>query len=229
MSRAPTPHDFAFSMRPVGDTGTLRGHVGAFCASCDREDWVLASNPGWGTRLFKQRGWLLGSRRNQDVCPDCAKRRHMPRRAAPSPANDATTTTTTTTMPAAYSNAATVPANPPQPANQAEPPRQPTWPDNRRIRAALDEAYDETRGLYLGNGSDAALAEKLNVPRAWVSAIRELFGPNRCEADDVKAEKLRAALRVAEDCAKRALDAAEQAEAQLIAIREAAEAAGVKL
>ena len=76
-----------------------------------------------------------------------------------------------------------------QPTNvvpmRAEPPRQPTLADNRRIRDALDELYDEGAGHYRGAANDKAVAEKLNVPTAWVANVRENFyGPERSEASE---------------------------------------------
>jgi len=74
------------------------------------------------------------------------------------------------------------PPAPPRPA--AETPRAPTRADNRRIRDALDADFDDIEGRYWRDGSDQKTAEKLRVPRAWVTRIRELYGDDRNEADE---------------------------------------------
>lgn len=56
-----------------------------------------------------------------------------------------------------------------------EPPRQPTLEDNRTIRTFLDDHYDEAAGRWCDDWSDQKAAERLNVPRAWVSAVRSGF------------------------------------------------------
>jgi hypothetical protein len=61
-------------------------------------------------------------------------------------------------------------------------PRQPTVDDRRLIRMRVEEVYDTGTGIYSGEFSDAKVADELNVPVAWVSAIRELYGDDRCEA-----------------------------------------------
>ena len=71
----------------------------------------------------------------------------------------------------------------------ADPPRQPTREDNRRIRDYLDSNFDELAGRYRGDLSDHRAAERLSVPRAWVSAIRSsLYGDDRNEADEAAVE-----------------------------------------
>ena len=59
--------------------------------------------------------------------------------------------------------------------------RQPTREDRRRIVEEISANYTDIG--YVGTASDATLAAKLDVPRAWVSAIRdEFFGPDQNEA-----------------------------------------------
>jgi len=71
---------------------------------------------------------------------------------------------------------------PPPPSPVAEAPRQPTREDNGRIRDYLDANFDDGAGRWVGELSDAKAAERLRVPRAWVSALREFFGDDTNEA-----------------------------------------------
>lgn len=92
---------------------------------------------------------------------------------------------------------------------KAAPIRTPDFADKRRIREALDEHYDEASGYWRGELSDHKAAELLKVPRAWVTQVRDIYGPDRNRAEDLKRE--------AELAAKRARinEAAELAETAL--------------
>lgn len=85
--------------------------------------------------------------------------------------------------------------------SRANPPaevRQPTLQDNRRIRSEIEDKYDESKQMYVGNWTDKLLAEELKVPRAWVTRVREMYGPdqNNDAAIRAAAAKLQAAQRV---------------------------------
>ncbi|WP_298699222.1 hypothetical protein [uncultured Brevundimonas sp.] len=71
-----------------------------------------------------------------------------------------------------------------EPPMAAEPPRQPTPDDKRRIREELFAHYLEDQGCWSGAHSDRSVAEALNVPFAWVSQMRDAlgFGPDVSEA-----------------------------------------------
>lgn len=63
-------------------------------------------------------------------------------------------------------------------------PRKPTRDENRRIMDTLEECYDAEKQRYKASFSDNALAARLDVPRAWVSVVREQFyGPETNEAE----------------------------------------------
>lgn len=47
--------------------------------------------------------------------------------------------------------------------------------DRRKIMDALEENYNVDANRYSGTLNDQAIAEKLGVPRAWVTEIREQF------------------------------------------------------
>lgn len=151
----------------------------AVCGKCER--WaIIADNsakarpPVFFAAKFRRKGWRIGQRRSGDVCPRCIAG-GQPQGAAQAPAQPIISEKP---KEAAMTKPATAPA--------AEPPRQPTREDKHKIRDALNACYLIDKNCYAGDGSDKALAEKLKVPRAWVSAEREdAYGPDACEADTV--------------------------------------------
>lgn len=202
-------------------------HVGIPCSKCGRIDWAKAPNAGFGRRIFKNRGWLIGARAGKHVCPAC----HAPRRPDLSPAQKrAAYCRIEGVAPAAAPIPAPDPVNPvmaeklapvlaalinPQepPAMAAEPPRQPTQADNRRILDALTAHYDEELQRYRKAFSDAALAEALAVPRAWIADVRERFyGPDVNEAAAERDAKVAHALDLADAAVNRLAEMALEAE-----------------
>ncbi|WP_426043684.1 hypothetical protein [Caulobacter sp. DWR3-1-2] len=96
----------------------------------------------------------------------------------------------------------------------ADPPRQPTREDRRKIMEALDGEYLVDRGCYAKAGSDKALAERLSVPRAWVAEERDrAYGPDACETDGEIWDALKALESRARFLADEGLALAERAEA----------------
>lgn len=60
---------------------------------------------------------------------------------------------------------------------KADAPKEMTPADRRRIFREVDGNWDEGKAMYLGDVTDQTLADKLNVPRAWVATVRkEAFG-----------------------------------------------------
>lgn len=78
--------------------------------------------------------------------------------------------------------------------------RQPTVADNRRVRVAVEDHYDEDRQMYRGNWSDRMLAEELKVPRAWVTRAREMYGPDVNNDAEIRrqAAQVQARIRIEE-------------------------------
>jgi hypothetical protein len=104
-----------------------------------------------------------------------------------------------------------------KPTTQPDPhrpaPRQATREDNRRILDALDQHYDVDRQCYRASFTDEAVASQLDVPRAWVSVIRDqAFGPNVSEADQVLPGQLRDMVAELTATRDRLLGLAEEAE-----------------
>jgi hypothetical protein len=293
----------------------------AVCSACGFEQWEHVKNPGWAVRVFKGRGWRVGPRRADDLCPNCAqasgraKRIRTVEHSAPRPGHgpdnqakfdswfnacvrkDPARHLRTSEMhdchvawaqahcvspltayaigrfvaalgierftsngacwkglalnpqadrlvlawreaaiahpPAPQINAAAPPlsetkvtATPDRPAAAAAP-REPTVSDNRRIRDALEEHYDDERGRYRGAMSDAKLSQVLDLPRAWVTRIRDQFcGPDTNEAAAARRDTIAMAHAATSRIYERAMAMAEEADALLAELNSAKEAAG---
>lgn len=119
-------------------------------------------------KKFRVEGWIVGTRAEDDRCPDCVRKDERKR---------------------ALANIRVVPTAETAPA--ADPPREMSRDEKRLIFGKLNEVFlDETRG-YDAGWSDKRVAEDLGVPRAWVAAVRdENFGPDNSsdEAHQVVAE-----------------------------------------
>lgn len=132
-------------------------------------------------KLFQRRGWVMGSTRNHDICPDCiaeaaeAKRKEAEKRNrfAPSPDTPAEVPTAKIiTIPPKEEPAVTA-TNISQIA-----PRQPSREDKRLVILAIEDCYLGPDKGYAVGKSDATVATTLNVPVKWVADLREeFFGP----------------------------------------------------
>lgn len=303
--------EFPSVTRKVGDN-VQRGVI-AICSKCRREEFGACNHSGLGVRIFKQRGWLLGSRRSSDLCPGCRKQKppssrelspaqkraaylrmdadHNRReaeaagvelppqdirsptplgplaealaplaekmkaeeeakaKASPIPGTygqpfgyrygfgaraaakrklealgrpldqytvhrdpDGTWSYQLTEETKEMSTAAIEP--PAEEPRRAPPPPKPTVADRRRIGEALDEHYDTDAGRYRKAFSDDAVAQKLNVPRAWVAEVRAFsYGEGAGNESDIeKAGKLDAAIQLAENAVTRIFEMAQEAE-----------------
>lgn len=110
--------------------------------------------------------------------------------------------------------AAQSPVSAPSSASGAEPPRQATREDNRRVRDKLDSVYDDGQGRYTKDWTDAKVAADLRVPRAWVTAIRSsLYGDDVNEAQAQQSKQLEELAARAERLEEDALGIAARAEA----------------
>lgn len=65
------PYMFANKYDPA--TKTRTNCVGIKCKKCPTEEWHSAPGPGWGRRIFKNRGWQCGNSAGQHLCPKCAE------------------------------------------------------------------------------------------------------------------------------------------------------------
>lgn len=104
---------------------------------------------------FEQRGWSIGRKPEDDKCPICVKAERLAKRP-PTPAPKKTESKMTT----------------------VDLPRKPTRDQRRRVMEELDDKYPVAERGYKAGHSDESVAKHLNVPRAWVTELREqLYGP----------------------------------------------------
>jgi hypothetical protein len=101
--------------------------------------------------------------------------------------------------------------------------RQPTRDERSMIHDALTTDYDIVQQRYVGNGSDQVVATRLNIPRAWVRDLREMFfgDYDRNSQTDLKAKELDAAYVQALAASARLMEMATEAEALATALKAA--------
>lgn len=144
-------------------------------------------------KLFRNRGWVLGRRRKQDICPDCARRDREERNARRAAANAKTDPTIAdiwpTTPPTNVIELKPVitedtqpmptPAKTPTPAlTVVVEPREMSRTDKRIIFSKLEQVYGDEHTGYSNGWSDQKVASDLGVAVDWVRTLRdENFGP----------------------------------------------------
>jgi hypothetical protein len=149
--------------------GVIRQFRTVTCDKCGHPAELMESSgthlpPDVVAKKFLQRGWALNG---MNVCPRCqAGKKPM----APAARR------------AAFCRIAAVEKG--MQMEAAESPREATAVDKRRIREALETHYDEDAERYRQSFSDKAVAAKLDVPPAWVTAQRVAggYGPDRNES-----------------------------------------------
>jgi hypothetical protein len=134
-------------------------------------------------------GWSVGSRASADVCPTCveARRKPAPRNRFKPSAPPVTPIVIAAAPPAPVQlqpeEAMNDTAQDVRQAIVADPPRQPTLADRRRVLDAIDMRWNHDMACYAKDHSDDVVATFCNVPRAWVKSIREdFFGAETNEA-----------------------------------------------
>lgn len=140
--------------------GQQTGYMAA-CTRCRNTEFLPASGFKGSlpqtviAKKFKQKGWSLGKK---CLCPTCINPPKIEAKVIE------------------MKSAPTLPKVPPMPQEMPvaiDAPRQMTAADKRKVFRAIDENWDETKSRYLGAASDSHLAQTLNVPRAWVTEVRE--------------------------------------------------------
>lgn len=211
---------YAVVSRERGDDGRKQPHVQITCANCGVHDHLVISGaaapPALANQSFRRRGWSVGRSRSHDLCPKCNPRFGKAKAHR------------------AVAKLAVVvprpPVNPPQipqPASKikgVEPMldlvtnnprpevRQPTREDRRRVLDEIAACYMDIG--YAGHTTDATLAAKLDVPRVWVSEIRdEFFGPDQNEATVTFRADVDKLIRLGRSLEDRAMTLAAEAEA----------------
>lgn len=206
----------------------------AVCGKCGRRSTVAdtagkAKPPVFFAQKFRGKGWRIGGRPNAHECPHCVGgvKPKAPReltlgqrRAAFCRIADVPRGADFTASEQPKGADMTKPKTPPALVVVADPPRQPTREDLRKILDALDDCYLVDRGCYAKDGSDEALAARLNMPRAWVAAERErVFGPDANEEDGADLKAIPALVERADALEAQAMTLAEQAEALRMDVR----------
>jgi len=177
------------------------------CSKCGKSHQIGASDNGLPmTRDFIEKklragGWQIGKSPDHDVCPDCVMKARKEKRER---------------QQMSVNVVQIKPEAPPEPSRE----------DRRIIIAELESVYVDEKTGYSALWSDQKVAEKLGVPRKWVSDVREdLFGP---EGSSEGAKELLAEAKAIRDAyadlAKAAKDAhtTHMDEAKKLSEREAA-------
>lgn len=119
-----------------------------------------------------------------------------------------------------------MPTQDPLPAVEvhADPARKPTRDERNAIHDELTKVYDPVDERYAGSDSDKTVAERLDVPRAWVVEVREMFfgAHDRNKAALQKMAGLDKAIALAKQASARLLEMAAEAdtlERELVAAR----------
>jgi hypothetical protein len=71
--RAADRQPYLFANKYDPETKTRTNCVGIKCKKCPAEEWHSAPGPGWGRRIFKNRGWVCGNSPRSHICPKCAE------------------------------------------------------------------------------------------------------------------------------------------------------------
>jgi hypothetical protein len=212
-----------FERRGIVVDGAPRSAMTIKCCRCSTTGTVVDNKHG-GLAVsklaekFRAKGWLVASRASGDLCP-----KHNL-----SPAQKRAAWCRMNNVPRKGENK-NVPSKPtekivttPDPVITADPPRQPSRDDRRRILEELEDSYDRTKDCYTGAGSDMQLAAKLSVPRAWVSELRDMmFGPDVNEAASLKEARLNELQGKLAALEEQALTLAQNAEALGREVRKA--------
>lgn len=171
--------------RKVVNAGNGSNGVSAYVITCkecgDQEILKVGKYSGslnlsFVYKKMQAKGWVIGRKTGHDVCPGCAH----PKR--PEKQSQIAAVEINAGKEVDMSNVTNI-------TSKADPPPVMTKEDRRIIFSKIDEKYvDETTG-YADGWSDEKVAKDLNVPRAWVTEIREAnFGPEIGEgvANDIK-------------------------------------------
>lgn len=173
----------AFSLMASLDGGSHMDRV-IICEKCPAVGRIPAKTHPTDDairRHFATRGWRV-RRNGSGTCPDCQSKKRpaaQEKPTVPAPAFSLAREEPTAVFPRSV------------PGVDADQPPTPTRAQVRVIQDALDAAYDVERGRYNGDGSDLALAEKLDLPRAWITTERDrAYGPEGNEAELVRQAKI---------------------------------------
>lgn len=161
------------------------------CSKCGCVDHIGQQNMGEAVaqdqvpKKFAAKGWTVGRRAQDDLCPEHTRQEEERRRSRP----------------------ALKIVEAPVQQLKADPPRKMSFSDKRVIIAKLEDVYVSEQVGYDTGWNDERVANDLGVPRAWVEEIRDAnFGPIRVDEASV------AAIQHAEALLQKANDALAQAQ-----------------
>lgn len=197
----------------IDSSHRLRGYR-IVCGECGASERITCNNHAGGLpqdairQKFRNKGWGIGSKDGQDLCPSCQAQRTRKAKIVKEEG----------------SNIIVIATNEPETISD-QPSREATREEKRIVFARINDVYaDETTGYKTG-WSDAAVAADLGVPVDWVSAVREEhFG---IEGGGEKAlESLEEAMDLIASAKElqTALDAVIEAEMKRVAARDKANA-----
>jgi len=159
-----------FSPKTEREEGRLRSVYRLTCRECGSQQPKLvctakngAYPPEMIVKNLQNKGWEVGKRDGDDLCPSCVNRKQEQRRRLRLITNE----TEVNPMSAEPAPLAPYPQSKPEP----EKPRDPTITETLIILAKLEEVFDEKTG-YINGMTDAKVAADLNCPRAWVADVR---------------------------------------------------------
>lgn len=185
------------------------------CRKCGNTDTVPIGThsgtlpPEVISKKFIQRGWNVGHRIRDDMCPACIEGLKHKRKEQREQREDNVIMLPELPkeLPSGPIKLADLKEIVTMAPQKAEPPPEMTKEDRRIIFAGIDDHYvDETNG-YKPGWNDQKVATDLNVPVAWVRQIREdNFGPEVGEAINQEIKKLTAMLEAAVTLEGKALD-----------------------
>lgn len=199
------------------------------CGCGQTEDFTITTEtqppPEAAAKYFERKGWRVGKRPHHDRSPACVAAEEERRKAEREAKREErqmddkiSEAKAAIEKPTAHMLAGTGEhrlAAAEEEKMHADPPRTMTRPDRRRIFDAIDAEYPEFERGYRSGMTDEILAVRMNVPRAWVSSVREeSFGPEFVidwTVVDSKREAIRKMIKEAEERFFEGLAAAEKA------------------
>lgn len=137
-------------------------------------------------KAFQHRGWVMGSTRKHDICPDCVKEAAEAKRKEPTKQLRLTGPDEKPKPRILHPipTAQIIQMPPKEEPTMASPnvsalaPRQPTREDKRLIILEIENHYLGPDKGYSPGTTDETVAKSLNVPVKWVVDLREdFFGP----------------------------------------------------
>lgn len=228
LKRVP-PHERFSEVMLQAEGAQRRTALEIRCSRCPRTSHVV-KNGGVhvptevAANRFTDRGWEVANRASagKDLCPECKKK--------PAPVATLTVVEETAQIEPVI-EVEPMPTNAPVPAatkpTLVDPPRDPSVAQRRQILDKLEETYNVEEKAYKGDWTDQKIAQKLEMPRAWITSVRDqFFGPEDNMKGRQRYAELEAFLPKIKDVENRHFALATEAEQLYNAVRRALENKG---